>query len=263
MPPSAPPTAFEPVNMVERQLIAAANGDVEAQKAFERFILDETLYVATPEAPVEEGHAILEADTDIRLLNTSLSDGRTAAAVFTSPQRVFEAFGPVGYLGIAGRQLFEIIRNDPAALNPGQLYGVVWEPASLAAMLGLPTQRTVQKETTFMLGYPADPPVQLIERLRATLPDVPGIQRAWLALAAWPEDASQTWYLDVRTDNSDRELLQRALGSALDGVDMMDRPLDMIVNPAGQSGGTGIVIIGPEADRKSTKKTRWLGRLFS
>ncbi|RYE77020.1 MAG: hypothetical protein EOP19_23550 [Hyphomicrobiales bacterium] len=256
-----PPT-FEPVNMVEQQLMAAANGDAQAQKAFERFILDETLFVATPEAPAEETSGVIQADTAVKLLNVPLNDGRQAAAVFTSPQRVYEAFGEVGYIGLQGRILFEMIRQGPAALNPGQSYGVIWEPESLSGMLGLPVERVIQKETQLMLGYPADPPVELIQRLEASLSTVSGVEAVWLALAMWPEDQSQTWYLDVRTHSPDREPIQRALGVAVEGADLKGRPIDMAVRSPAEPEGAGIVVIAPKGLASPPAKKGWLSKLF-
>lgn len=254
-------TTFEPVNMVERQLVAAANGDTEAQKAFERFILDETLFVATPDMPQGEGYRTLEADTTVRLLNVTLQDGRQAAAIFTSRERVHEAYGAVGYLALKGRDLFEIIRTGPAVLNPGQSYGVVWEPETLSAMLGLSLERVIAKETQVMLGSPADPPLDLIERLRTHLPTAPGIRAAWLALAMWPAEQSSGWYLDVRTTDGDRKTVQKALQAALDGADTKGLPLDMIIDTGGQGDGVGIPIIKPTQPAPPAK-SGLLKRLF-
>lgn len=254
------PSTFEPVNMVERQLVAAAHGDAAAQKAFERFILDETLYVATPEAPAEHGETTLQAHSSLRLLNVPLNDGRQAAAVFTSPQRIYEAFGEVGYVALQGRALFEVICTGPAALNPGQPYGVVWEPASLSWMIGLPVERVVEKATTLMLGSPSEPPLDLITRLKAALARVAGVEGAWLALAVWPDDQRQSWYVDVRFAGDDREPVQRAFSAALDGADLAGRPVDMVINPVGSDPGTGIALIEPDAS-PATKKG-WLGKLF-
>jgi hypothetical protein len=250
---------FEAVNMVEQQLVAAANGNVDQQRAFEKFIVDETLYVATPEVS-SEGMVTLQADTKVQLLNVQLNDGRQAAAVFTSPQRVGETFGEVGYMGIQGRALFEMIRSQPAVLNPGQLYGVVWEPDSMTAMLGLPIERVVQKETQVMLGIPADPPTELIDRLKATFSAIPQIDAAWLALAVWPETQEQSWYLDVRTTTSDNELIRRALPKAIDDVDLKGYPLDMVINLTDHSEGAGIGIVENRHD--VLPKKGLLRRLF-
>lgn len=252
---------FEPTNVVEQQLLAAANGDLEQQKAFERFILDETLYVATPEAPAEESVTVSQGES-IRLLNVLLDDGRQAAAVFTAPQRVAEAFGEVGAIGIQGRILFEMIRATPAVLNPGQPYSVVWEPDTMAAMLGLPAERVVTRETKITLGFPADPPMELIERLRTVFATVPEVEAAWLALAEWTETGAQSWYLDVRTSSADREPILRALPSAVEGAEMDGRPLDLVINPVAQAEGLGIVIVEPGDRPKTAKKKGLLGRLF-
>lgn len=252
-------SGFKAANMVERQLVAAANGNLDQQRAFEKFILDETLYVATPGVH-PEGSVTLKADTKIQLLNVPLNDGRQAAAIFTSPERVGEAFGEVGYIGLQGRILFEMIRTQPAALNPGQPYGVVWEPESMAAMLGLAVERVVQKGTQIMLGVPADQPTELIDRLRTAFSAVPQVDAAWLALAVWPETQEQTWYLDVRTAADDHEPIQRVLPAAIDGVDLGGRPLDMVINRTEDSEGTGVRIIENRID--DSPKKGLLRRLF-
>lgn len=250
---------FQPLNMVEQQLIAAAKGSVEQQKAFEKFIVDETLYVATPEVH-REGMVSLQANTKIELLNVPLNDGRQAVAVFTAPQRVAEAFGEVGYLGLPGRALFEMIRAGPAILNPGQVYGVIWEPDAIASMLGLPAERTIQSDTQIMLGFPEDPPVDLIDHLKSELGAIPHVEAAWLALAAWPETGEQSWYLDVRTESTDHEQIRRALPAAIEGVDLKGRPVDMVINSPWKSDGTGISIV--QRDDATRPKKGLLGRLF-
>ncbi len=255
----ASPLAFVPNNMVEQQLVAAANGDLDQQKAFERFILDETLYVATPEVPAEETVTFSQGES-IRLLNVPMDDGRQAAAVFTSPQRVAEAFGEVGYIGIEGRILFEMIRATPAVLNPGQAYGVVWEPESLHAMIGLPIQRVVEKETEVMLGSPSEVPTELLDRLKTAFEPLVEVQAAWLALAFWPEASNHAWYLEVRSDG-DHEPIRRALAAALAEVRLGDKPLDMIINAPGPKEGAGLVVVAPRMPAP-TKAKGILGRLF-
>jgi SseB protein C-terminal domain/SseB protein N-terminal domain len=250
---------FQPVNMVEKQLVAAAIGNSDQQKAFEKFILDETLYFATPEVH-PEGNITLQVDTSIQLLNATLDDGRQAAAVFTSPQRVGETFGEVGYMGLQGRTLFEMIRAKPAVLNPGQTYCVVWEPSAMAAMLGLPMERTIQKDTKIMLGLPADPPTEVIERLKLEFISIPDVAAAWLALAVWPETQEQSWYFDVRTDSTDHEVIRRALSVAIEGADLKGRPVDMVINAASSADGIGIVVVEPS--RAVMPKKGFLRSLF-
>ena len=262
--------AFEPVNMVEQQLVAAATGDAAQQKAFERFVLDEILYVATPE-PQPEGTFVADAGTTIDLITISMEDGRIATPVFTSQRRIYEAFGEVGSIGIKGRALFEMIRANPAWLNPGNAYGVLWEPETLFGLIGLPVERVIKEATQIMLGSPADPPHDLVRRMKASLAALPQVEAAWLALAMWPATQEQAWYLDVRTSSADHEPIRRALPAAIDGADMQGKFLDMVVNPAGQDEGIGIPIIVPANSGPRPKsgppspavaKTSWLKKLF-
>ena len=251
---------FKPANMVERQLIAAANGDAQQQKAFEKFILDETLYVATPEVR-PAGAVTLRDGTVIQLLNVTLNDGRHAAAVFTSPDRIEMVFGEVGYFGLQGRALFEMIRAQPAMLNPGYSYCAVWEPESIAAMLGLSVERIVKKDTQIILANSADTPVELVDRLTAVFSAVSQVDSAWLALATWPDTKDQSWYFDVRADTEDRDLIRRALSQALEGIDLQGRSLDMFINPVGDAAGSGIRIV--ENRQSDSPKMGLLKRLFS
>lgn len=268
---SAGPGTFEPVNRVEQQLVAAATGDAAQQKAFERFILDETLYAATPE-PGPEGSFVAGAGTSLGLITITLDDGRTATPLFTSPHRIYETFGEVGSVGIQGRVLFEMIRANPAWLNPGHAYGVLWEPETLSGLIGLPVERVLKEATQITLGNPADPPHDLVQRLRTALAAVPQVQAAWLALAMWPGTQEQAWYLDVRTSSADHEPIRRALPAAVEGADMQGRYLDMVINPAGQAEGIGIPIVEPSNSGPRPKAGKpleaasdrrgWLKKLF-
>jgi hypothetical protein len=154
-----------------------------------------------------------------------------------------------------GRALIDMIRERPAILNPGHDYCVVWEPDNLARMLGLLSERIVERGTKVMLGSPANPPEEFITRLTQAFGAIPEVESAWLALAAWPSEQTQSWYLDVRTDAIDHEAIRRALPPIVEGADLQGKPVDMIINPAGGAKGTGIVI-------KEGKKRGLLSRLF-
>jgi len=268
---TADPGTFVPVNRVEEQLVAAATGNAAQQKAFERFILDETLYAATPEAR-PEGTFVAEAGTSLDLITITLDDGRIATPLFTSPQRIYETFGEVGSIGIQGRVLFEMIRANPTWLNPGHAYGVLWEPETLSGLIDLPVERVLKEATQITLGSPADPPHDLVQRLRAALSAVPQVQAAWLALAVWPDTQEEAWYLDVRTASPDHEPIRRALPPAVEGADMQGRFLDMVINPAGQGEGIGIPLVerpqpGPRPRTEQPPQTAsgrksWLRRLL-
>ncbi|KQW82531.1 enhanced serine sensitivity protein SseB C-terminal domain-containing protein [Brevundimonas sp. Root1279] len=257
---------FRPANPLEERLVAASRGDPAAQAAFAQTLPDETLYVGTLDK-VPEG--TLQASTPMRVLSIELKDGRRATAVFTAPERMLAAFGEgVGCLALPGRKLFEMIRADPAVLNPGQPYGVMWEPASLEALAGLPARRLVeptaapqpapggQQEPQVLLGAPAEVPTELMARLKALLDPLPQVRAAWLALAYWPGATNTVWHLDVRCDG-DAEPIRRALGSSPLPT---DRKLELILNAPGGEDGVGLPVVAVRAAGKGKKGL--MGRLF-
>lgn len=258
---------FRPANPLEERLVAASRGDPAAQAAFAHSLPDETLYVGTPDK-VPEG--ILQASTPMRVLSIELKDGRRATAVFTAPERMLAAFGEgVGCLALPGRTLFEMIRADPAVLNPGQPYGVMWEPASLDALAGLPARQpaaapqpaTGAEEPQVLLGAPAEIPTELMARLKTLLDPLPQVRAAWLALAYWPGATSTVWHLDVRCDG-DAEPIRRALAA---GPLPTDRRLELVLNAPGGEDGVGLPVVTLRAAGagKSGKNGKGLiGRLF-
>lgn len=247
---------FRPANPLEERLVAASRGDPAAQEAFARSLPDETLYVATPDK-VPEG--TLQSATPMRVLSIALKDGRRATAVFTAPERMLAAFGEgVGCLALPGRTLFEMIRADPAVLNPGQPYGVMWEPESLAVLVGLPSERTVEKEAQVLLGDPAEVPSELIAELQRRLEPLVQVRAAWLALAYWPGATATVWHLDVRSDG-DADPIRRALGAAPLPT---DRKLDMVLNPPGGEAGVGLPVVAEREAGKGKGGKGLMGRLF-
>jgi hypothetical protein len=236
---------FHPYNGIERLLMDAARNP-EARETFQRALMDAELYAATPEVPETGGYRTLQSGENVRLLNVKSPDGAPVAAIFTAQERVAEIFGSgVGFIGIKGNVLLDILAANGAWLNPGLSFGVYWDAQQLAALLGKPVSRTVKKDTKIMLGSPARRPEDLIAALKAALANDSAIERAWLALAHWPEEEKSSWYLDVRTHLPPAEVSAR-LKSVFMGGPFEGRPLDMVVNAPGAKDGIGIPIVPPE-----------------
>lgn len=243
--PGSSQRAFHPCNGIERLLMDAAR-NAEAREAFQRALLESELYAATPEAPEVDGHRTLKTGEKMNLLNVQSPDGAPVAAIFTARERAAEVFGPgVGFLGIKGNILFDILADHGAWLNPGLAFGVYWNAQQLAALLGRPVSRTVKKDTKILLGSPAQRPEVLIAGLKAALTGDPAIEGAWLALAHWPEEAKSSWYLDVRTHLPPAQVSER-LKALFQSGPFEGRPLDLIVNAPGTGEGTGIRIVPPQ-----------------
>lgn len=235
--------SFEPLNDLERLLVRAAT-EPDQRPAFGRAILESQLCAVSAD-PGPEGLHVAGDDTRVSLVTIPLEDGRAAIAVFTAPERVSQIYGPgAHYIGMNGRDLIGMISDRPMLLNAGLPYGVLWNPEDLAALLGRPVERTVEKDTRLMLGTPAQRPDDLIMRLTEQFYPVEGVKAAWLALAHWPETDEMAWYFDVRS-TLPVEALRDLLGRAVHGADMAGRMLDMTVGPPGGEPGTGIPIVEP------------------
>lgn len=231
--------AFQPHNEIEQALMdAAVNPDARA--AFHRALLDADLYAATPEAPAFAENRIAQEGERLSLLNVQGPDGAPVAAIFTAQERIVEVFGmDVGFVAIRGEELLSLVANQGAWLNPGFPYSVYWTPSELSAVLGKGLQRTIQKETSVMLGVPADPPTALVTALQKVLGNDTRITEAWLALAHWPEEGTASWYLDVRT-NLAAATVGDVLAETFRRADYAGKPLDMVVNIPGGGEGVGI-----------------------
>lgn len=240
-PPRHPVQPFQPENELERMLMAAA-GDPSKRVEFQQMLLKAKLSAATPDAPAASGSRTIKAGEQLRLLNVEGPAGVPIPAIFSSPARVAEVFGPgAGFIEMNGKTLLSIVAANGAFLNPGLAYGVRWGPDDMAAVLGRPVRRVIAKETRFLLGSPSQRPEALIAELQAALGSSPGITEAWLALAHWPENEASSWYLDVRTELAADDV-NRLLADIFRRANFEGRPLDMVVNKPGGTDGVGIRI---------------------
>ena len=231
--PAAARPPFEPLNDLERLLMAATSGGAEARAAFEAAVADADLWVVP--APGD-------AADDVLRLRTVALDGRPATAVFTARERAVQSIGPGAEpVAYPGRVLLETIIENPAVLNPGHGYGVRWSPDAMAALLGRPNPARADRYPT-QVARPADTPPGLVEALTRELGAAPSVRAAWLALARW-NDGVEGFLLDVRAapgDSSLRLVLDRALGGVA-----LDARLDVVVGPAEAAPGVGLEIVAP------------------
>ncbi|MCA1652988.1 MAG: enhanced serine sensitivity protein SseB C-terminal domain-containing protein [Sphingomicrobium sp.] len=235
--PGASP--FIPNSELERLLVGAAT-DPSLRSVFNRELLRENLFVATPEAPQEVGHRVLEQDEVLSIMNVGSADGLVLPAIFSSEKRLVECFGVgTGFVAMSGAVLLDIVQDSGAVLNPASAYGVQWSRSDLAVILGKPVRRVVQKDTQLTLGEPSQRPEQLISKLIPALDDDARVQEAWLALAHWPETDEWSWYLDVRSSCKSDEI-SPSLGKVCQPELLEGKPIDIVVNSPIGASGTGI-----------------------
>ena len=231
-PASARPP-FEPLNDLERLLVAAASGGAEARAAFEAAVPSAELWVVP--APGETA-------ADVLRLRTVAQDGRPATVVFTARERAAQAMGPeVAPVAFEGRALLETIRENPAVLNPGHGYGARWSPDAMAALIGRPNPAAADRHPTHV-ARPASTPPGLVEALTRELGAEPAVRAAWLALARW-RDGEEGFLLDIRAEPGEAAvpaLMNRALAGLT-----LDVRLDVVVGSPAEAPGAGLEIVAP------------------
>lgn len=224
--------AFEPLNDLERLLMAAASGGAGERAAFEAAVADAPLWVVPAEG---------ETAADVLRLRTVAQDSRPATAVFTAAERATQVMGPdIAPVAFPGRTLLETIRENPAVLNPGHGYGVRWSPEAMAGLIGRPNPAAADRYPT-QVATPADTPPGLVEALTRELSAEPDVKAAWLALARW-SDGEEGFLLDVRRDGE--APIQLLMNRALQGV-TLDARLDVVVGAPDAGPGAGLEIVAP------------------
>jgi len=226
--------AFEPLNDLERLLMAAASGGADQRAAFESAVADAELWVVPADG---------EAAPDVLRLRTVALEGRPATAVFTAAERATQAVGPdAAPVAFPGRALLETIRENPAVLNPGHGYGARWSPDAMAALIGRPNPAPAGRYPTHV-ARPADTPPGLVEALTRELSAEPAVKAAWLALARW-NDGAEGFLLDIRRtgDAPVSVLMNRALAGLA-----LDTRLDVVVGVPEEAAGAGLEIVAPRA----------------
>jgi hypothetical protein len=232
------PPPFLAVNVLEEQLMEAAVAP-EKRGEFLRSLLASDVYLATPDAPESESSRVIPAGEKLKILSAKLADGKDLPALFTSKRRISDYFGPdKGYLQMSGRQALELVGSNGIVLNPGSAYGVVLSDKDVAAVLGKPVARTLDKATKIQLGTPAKRPDQLIARLEAIFAQDPRIKEVWLSLAVWTESGETVWYLQIVTDAPHEDIvdLLSKIGGAMD---LGGYPLDSLIVEPSQVTRTG------------------------
>ncbi|GAA0868621.1 hypothetical protein GCM10009116_06170 [Brevundimonas basaltis] len=224
---------FEPLNDLERLLMAAASGGAEERAAFQAAVPDHPLWAVR--APGEV------ADDVLRLRSVAQPGGPAATALFTAAERASavmgEAADPVAF---PGRDLLEAIRANPAVLNPGHGYGVRWSPDAMASLIGRPNPLPADRYPT-EVARPADTPPGLVEALTREFSAAPAVKAVWLALARW-RDGEQGFLLDIRADGDAAVpvLMERALKDLT-----LDARLDVVVGSPAEAPGVGLEIVAP------------------
>jgi len=228
--------AFEPLNELERLLIAATGGGEVERRAFEVAVLDHDLWAAVPPGADPQGNPLT-------LVTGRGKDGAVATAVFTAQERAETTLPDATPVAFPGRDLLTSIMGRDAVLNPGHGHGVRWSSAAIGALLGQPA-RAEALRTPIALARPKDAPEGLIDGVTRALGAAPQVKGAWLALARWADQPEPGFLLDVRIAPEDAGVLPALMDAALDGV-TLDARLDVVTRRPGEAEGAGLQLIAP------------------
>lgn len=233
---------FTPVNAIEQALVAAVI-DAGQRAAFNRLLIDSTLYAATNELPAMRGTLLINADALIQLRTIPAPDGTLVPAIFTAPERVAERFGrTASFVDMRVERLFELVSAGGAILNPGLPISVHWSRDDIAALLGRPVRHSAVDGVQIILAPPRDAPPALVSDLRATLASDGRTVGAWLALAQWPGRSEPSWLLDIRSHAS-RDEVRRLLEPCFRRTDFGGRRLELIFGDPAAEPGVGLALL--------------------
>jgi hypothetical protein len=233
---------FEPLNALERSLIAAAS-DPSAQAAFIQTLLDTELY-CSPAGDVQPDGPIGP------MVVVYLEPGRVqAAALFTAPERLHEIVGAgARCLGRNGRALLEELGAAPIQVNPNLVPSVIWSVDDIAQILGRSRVLQVPAGTQMMLSHPKQTPTALIAALASGLGALGAVKGAWLLQAQRAGQAEPSWLLGVDHAGS-WSLVDAAITRAIAGIDLAGRTLEatpITLSPLSRDLRGGIPVVAPK-----------------
>jgi len=116
-------SGFTPENDLERALVAAAEDAARVPDFYRALLESQLLVIDESPGPVREGWHAAEAGTRLQIRPLDL-DGVPHVPVFSSASRI-EAFvdDPAHFVGLAARDLFEMLAGSHVVLNPGADHG--------------------------------------------------------------------------------------------------------------------------------------------
>lgn len=200
--------------------------DFRKEPAFFRALLDATVYAHAP---------LNDSSERLRLVMfKSPDDGELVVPVFTDEAKAeFAARGNVRIVPLTGRTLFEITRGAIVMLNPNDARCTLY-PEEIGELLASGTIAPIQKDQFEENGtrcYKLDKlPRPLTKALKKSLPDVRGVEVAYVAGLKWQQPNlpdSVVIALGGHPDSAEREV--RAVATALHRtIDALKQPVDMV-----------------------------------
>lgn len=233
-----------PENALARALRLAA-ADPAARPAFYAALLDATVYVIGPPAAdgPPPGDVTLKPGDRLRMTTWERETGEPVVPFFTSAEALAKTLTePATFVALPARGLFALTAGAWLVLNPGHGHGKEFSPDEVAALLAdgtphAPRQRVLEKDTTVMIGEPAQRPEALLAALARFFATRPAVAAARLGLMHDPASGEAPALMlgitaDIPDDAVDR--LMHEIGTVAADAAPEGMAVDMVrVEPGG------------------------------
>ena len=153
---------------------------------FYAVLLSSEVFALSGDEPIDGGQRkILDAETEIHLVNGEMDDGTNFVPIFTSVEELQRSINEeMNYIGMEGWNMLHLVKDTDVVINPNSEYGIHLTPENIAEIIQFfgSSQFTVDEDTPVMIGRMADDPVELKNAITAVLARDPRVQKAYLAL---------------------------------------------------------------------------------
>jgi hypothetical protein len=216
---------FEPLNGVERAMLAARRGELPLEEFFAR-LWESDVHVPLRDYELDEG------GSSFQLPATKGRDGRLYVPLFTARERA-TAFGAPRYTSLLMRELAQQWPDGVNAIvNPGEAVEMVLGAADVRNLPTAADRDTIPAGTHVMIGEPAEEPEAALRAVTEVIAGRPAVRAAYRA--------------QVFVDRPGEEP-QLAIGLDLGGAAPDDELLDAVGAAAvgAGAGNVGIVLVEP------------------
>jgi hypothetical protein len=225
--------SFDPVNNLERLLIAAATDPASRPRFYQELLKSEIYAVQFGAASQQKSTTQFKTGDTVQLRNLKIN-GKTYIPIFSSLQRLREFIKEeVNYISMNARDFFTLVGGSEVILNPGAEYGKEFTGPEIESMIDgsiwrPATQYKARKDTQVMIGQPANPPTELIKALCDLFCTMKNVKLAYNAHFFNPDVNEKAHTLIAIQVTGEWEKTVAAAGMVANGVNIPDPPVDFI-----------------------------------